>query len=132
MAVAQKDRPRQQYDRRTILNSHAMLQMATFALFTIDFLLVAGGIINAVSSAGSKLPPLGASATATPTSVLQPYFDVMHEDAKNHKGECDVDSDCLSPNVCDIVQEGDESIGSCVAPALLSPSLAPVRVTPVR
>jgi hypothetical protein len=53
---------------------------------------------------------------ATTPSVLQPYFDAMQEYADTHGGECQVNPDCMPPDLCLTHMEGKKRIGVCITP----------------
>jgi hypothetical protein len=95
-------------------------------LFVLPIALVACswlGYFGDSNKIADPTPP--PAATATATSVLQPYFDVMQEYGETHKGECQVSADCLAgEQVCKVDVTKDDKqrdvfTGSCVAPALL-------------
>lgn len=99
-------------------------RLRNWSIFTtaaiVSVALLACSVWNGDS--GTKTP----QPTPTATSVLQSYFDVMEEYGRTHGGECQVNPDCLSPNVCYVQPINGIEYGTCALPGQ-----PPTNVTPV-
>lgn len=108
-------------ENRSGLRNLSILATAT----VVSIALLACSIWNG-DSGGTKPP----QPTPTPTSVLQSYFDVMEEYGKTHGGECQVNPDCLSPNVCYVQPINGIDYGTCALPGQPPTNVTPVPYSP--